>query len=299
MSSLDLDDLLTSWHLSLKVERKSPKTIESYLAGVRAYLDWCATSGVPRDITRRQVDAWVAGMLDDGAAANTARIRQLAVRRYAAWLAEEGEIPADPLIGIRAPKLDQKVMLALDEDQLKALFKACEGKDFRAVRDMALLRLMAETGLRGDEVLSLLLTDIDPVRGTATVTRGKGGKGRVVYFGPQTASALDRYMRQRRTHRLAATPRLWLGDDNKGFTVHQALAAAVKARAAQAGLPEWVTPHTFRRTFASRWLDAEGSESGLMAAAGWARLEMVQRYTRASKQRRALDEARRLGLGDL
>lgn len=295
----DLDPLVGSWHLSLKAERKSPKTIESYLTGVRAYLGWCDAQGLPRAIDRRAVNGWVAAMLDDGAAANTARIRQLAVRRFSAWLAEEGEAPTDPLLGLKQPKLDEKVMQALDADQLARLFKACAGRDFKAVRDMALFRLMAECGLRGEEALSMDLTDVDTATGTAIVRRGKGGKGRVVYFGPTTSVAVDRYIRTRRSHKLAATGRLWLGDQSKAFAVHQALAGALLQRVRQAGLPSWVTPHTLRRTFATRWRDAGGSETGLMAAAGWARMEMVQRYTRASKQRQAIDEAKRLGLGDV
>jgi integrase/recombinase XerD len=40
----------------------------------------------------------------------TARSRQLAVRRFTSWLAEEGEIPVDPFVGLKAPKLDTKVV---------------------------------------------------------------------------------------------------------------------------------------------------------------------------------------------
>jgi integrase/recombinase XerD len=64
-------------------------------------------------------------------------------------------------------------------------------------------------------VLALEVPHVELARGIATVHRGKGGKGRVVPFGPQTAQALDRYMRARRTHRLAGTPALWLGDRGK------------------------------------------------------------------------------------
>ena len=49
--------------------------------------------------------------------------------------------------------------------------------------------------MRAGEVLGMQLADVDLTRGLATVRRGKGGKGRVVPFGPQTAAAIDRYMR--------------------------------------------------------------------------------------------------------
>jgi integrase/recombinase XerD len=71
---------------------------------------------------------------------------------------------------------------------------------------------MMESGARAGEVVAPELDDVDAGAGTATIRRGKGGKGRVVPFGPHTALAIDRYMRLRTHHRLANTPALWLGD---------------------------------------------------------------------------------------
>lgn len=61
------------------------------------------------------------------------------------------------------------------------------------------------------------------------------------------------------------------------------------------GLP----PHKLRHTAAHRWLAAGGSESGLMAIAGWTRTDMLVRYTRAHASERAEQEAARLNLGAL
>jgi hypothetical protein len=54
-----------------------------------------------------------------------------------------------------------------------------------------------------------------------------------------------------------------------------------------------------RHTAAHRWLAKGGSESGLMAIAGWNRTDMLVRYTRARASERAAQEAQRLSLGDL
>ena len=54
-----------------------------------------------------------------------------------------------------------------------------------------------------------------------------------------------------------------------------------------------------RHTAAHRWLSAGGSESGLMAVAGWTRPDMLMRYTKAQASARAAEEARGLNLGDL
>jgi integrase len=131
---------------------------------------------------------------------------------------------------------------------------------------------------------------------SATVRRGKGGKGRVVPFGPDASLALDRYLRLRRSHRLATTESLWLGDRGKRFC-YDALHKSLKERATAAGV-HGSHPHRLRHTAGHRWL-AGGSESGLMAVAGWTRPDMLMRYTSAQASVRAAEEARKLNLGEL
>lgn len=297
-AALDLADLLGSWELALRAERKSPETVKSYGDGVRRFLAWCAAEGRAAVLDRQTVAAFVAGLLEAGAEPNTARIRQLALRRFSSWLAEEGEIERDELIGIRAPKLDQKVIEPLEDVQVRALLAACSGIDpLRDRRDEALIRFMVETGCRAGEVAAMQLPDVNLAAGVAIVRRGKGGKGRSVPFGPQTTRALDRYIRLRRGHRLAGSDALWLGDRGKAFG-YDALHKSLTMRAAKAEIPNF-HPHLLRHTAAHRWLAAGGSEGGLMAVAGWTRPDMLLRYTKAQAESRAAEEARRLNLGDL
>lgn len=296
--------LAKSWQLALRAERKSPQTLKAYGDGVRQYLAWCREDAAP-PISRASLTLWVALLLDRGAAAATARARQLAVRRFAAWLAEENEIPADPFLGVKAPKLDESVVEPLTDDELRALLKACQppkGAEprelFRHRRDEAVIRLMFETGTRAGEVVSIQVADVDLANGAAIVRRGKGGKGRVVPFGPDASLALDRYLRLRRGHRLAgSSPDLWLGDRGRRFS-YDALHATLGRRAEAAGITGF-HPHRLRHTAAHRWLAAGGSESGLMAVAGWTRPDMLMRYTKAQASARAAEEARKLNLGEL
>lgn len=288
---------MPSWELALRAERKSQQTIKSYGDGVRAFLRWCENAGHSPVLDRTLAAGFVADLLDNGAEPATARARQLGLRRFSAWLAEEGEIDADPLLGLKAPKLDTKVTPSLTDDQLRAMLKACAGKEFRDRRDEAILRLMIETGMRAGEVLGLAVSDVDLHRGAVTIRRGKGGKGRVAPFGAQTGRAVDRYLRMRRSHRLESTPILWLGDRGKNLEYH-GLRDTLRYRAERAGVDGFHL-HLLRHTAASRWLAAGGSEGGLMAVAGWSRRDMIDRYTAATAQERAAAEARTLSLGDL
>ncbi|KUH90764.1 recombinase XerD [Mycobacterium sp. IS-1556] len=236
--------------------------------------------------------------MEHGAEASTALSRQKALRLYAEWLVREGEMDSNPLVGLKPPKQDKKVTHGLTEDQLKRLIKACQGKTLRDRRDEALVRLMVETGIRASETVSLQLPDVDLIQGRAIVHRGKGGKGRTVSFGPQTAACLDRYIRARKAHHLASSTALWVGGrTGKPFT-YPGLDKTLRYRAEVAGIDGFHL-HLLRHTFAQRWLRAGGSEQGLMAVAGWENRQMLDRYTSASASERALTEAQKLGLGDL
>lgn len=297
----ECERLAESWRLALRAERKAPSTLKNYGDGLRAYLSWCAAHGA-EPLLRVSLTGWVAELLDRGSADATARSRHNAVRRFTAWLLAEDEINTDPFAGVKPPKLDEKVTEPHTLAEVQALIAACappRGADpkvkLRHLRDEAILRMMAETGARAGEVVALELDDVDVAGGVATIRRGKGGKGRVVPFGPETAKAIDRYLRVRRTHRLAATPNLWVGDRGKGFT-YDALHKTLRMRADAAGVAGFY-PHRLRHTAAHRWLAAGGSETGLMAVGGWTRPDMLIRYTKARASERAAAEARSLNLG--
>lgn len=297
----DMRDVLDSFFISLRAARRSEKTVKSYRLGVTQYAEWCDANGVPAAIVRAQVQTWMAHMHDRGLAPATVAARLAGVRQLSKWMAdpeEGGILNADPLLRLNAPKQDSPITPVMTGDELKAIFKACQGPQFRDRRDEAIVRLMSETGMRVSEALGLDVEDIDLARGLAYIRRGKGGKGRIVPFGPQTAKAVDRYLRLRRAHPGADLKALFLTARMPRRLADHGLRRTLGARASAAGIDKF-HPHMFRHTAAHRWLAAGGSEGGLMAVAGWSSREMLDRYAKATQAERAAAEARNLNLGDL
>jgi integrase/recombinase XerD len=289
-----LRSTLPSWKLALTTQGKSPGTIGTYMYAVTICLEWHERNeaiAVDRDTVR----AWIADMLDNGAAPATARIRQQSLKSYTAWLLTEDEIDSNPLDGLPPPKLTVKVTEALSDEQVAAMIRACKGGTLAARRDEALIRFMAETGTRATETVQIATGDVDLAARTATVRKGKGGDGRKVPFSAECASAIDRYMRLRRRLKMPSDGPLWVGVGGKTFGYY-GLAKTLKQRARSAGVAGFHL-HLMRHTAATRWLRHDGSEGGLMAIAGWKDRTMLDRYTRASATERAISEADRLGLG--
>lgn len=304
MSAIHATDRIADWQIALRAENKAPGTVALYVDGTTRYLRWCAD----RDrlpMSRASLNQWTAGLLDAGNAPATARTRHQAVRRFAAWLTAAGELQTDPFPGIKGPRVEPPLVEPLTDDELRALIETCaEPEDQTTVgdtlhhrRDDAIIRLMFETAIRSGELADLQLDDLDIIARLITIRRGKGGAGRIVPIGQATTEALLVYLHEREQHPLAATPDLWLGRHGKRFG-REGLSRCLRRRARRAGV-QGFRPHRLRHTAAHRWLAAGGSESGLMAIAGWTRTDMLIRYTRARASERAAAEARRLDLGNL
>lgn len=290
------DTLVESWAVALRAERKARRTVLTYTRNVRLFAAWCRDHDQPEALSRRVFQAFLAELDAQGLSDNTVASRHISVRLFCTWLAtEDGTV--DVLYGIKGPKIDEKIVDPLSPDELAALLNACRGLGFADRRDEALLRVFIEAGPRSGDILSMTVSGTRVNAGTAVIV-GKGGGERVIAFGPQTSRALDRYLRMRKTHRMASSSdRLWLGDRGKTFG-YNGLHKSFAARAVSAGV-EGFHPHRLRHTFADRWLDKGGSEGGLMTVAGWKSRKMVDRYSRARQAVRAVDESHRLELGDL
>lgn len=286
-----LDELLASWLTVLRSEKKSPSTLKVYRSGVIAFLEFCAAQGIPAELTKPNVIAFMATLADHEPA--TSRVRLTALKLFARWLAAEEGFDADPILTIRAPKMDQRVIPHLSDTAVRAMVAVCGGAELRDKRDKALIVMFTETGVRASEMLSLEIGDVSIGECVCTVRRGKGGKGRRVKFSPQCAALLDRYIRARRRAGFDVAA-LWVGP--RGPLSYTGMTSALRTRAEAAGIPGFHV-HRLRHTSAVRWLKSGGSETGLMAQAGWASRTMIDRYIKSASEELAADEFDRLGLG--
>lgn len=281
--------LLESWLLSL--HGKAPRTVALYMQEARRFACWLAAAGRPAGapgdllgVTRKDVEAWLSALKAEGRAQNTLRNRWVVLRNLYGWALAEGEVDASPLERVVVAKGNDPAPDVLSDDELRRLLKACEGTDFAARRDLAMVRLMLATGLRVSELCDLAIGDLDLLNRIVMVRHGKGDKARMVRFDAPTAAALDRYKRVRARHRCAALPALWIG--HRGRVTRKGVPRMLDKRAALAGI-DHVHPHQLRHTWADRWLRAGGNEGDLQRLGGWESAEIMRRYGEA----RAIDRA--------
>jgi integrase len=198
-----------------------------------------------------------------------------------------------------------RVPRPLSTQQVKLLLTA-----LRSQRDLALVRLMLDGGLRPGEVLALKLEDISyghrriVVRCRNDHPKGVRAKSRfervVDLYEPATLSVLNEYVI---AHRPAdgGSPFVFLvggrGRHRAEPLGYAALAKLFSRACCRAGIHEpWVSPHALRHTHASRMWDAGMRELTLQKRLGHASPESTRMYTKVSDRAVVADYRRALGL---
>ncbi len=291
--------LRTSFNRSLRVEGKAARTLVLYGQSIDYFSQWLVERDLPADLsslTRDNVLGWLDALRARGLTAGTIRTRWRGLRRFANWLLAEDIIGKDPLAGIVIDKAEPPPVPVFTDSELSALVGACRGKNFKDLRDAAMIRLLIDCGLRVGELTGIDLEDLD-LDGESVKVTGKGSRPRMAYYGGKTALALDRYLRDRRGHRHTANPALFLGE--RGRLTPDGVRERLKVRVERAGMdPNVVHPHRFRHTNAHDFLLAGGQERDLMRLMGWRSEGMLGRYGASAADHRAREAARRMRRGD-
>ena len=142
------DPLVRSFERHLHAENRSGRTVTTYLIAVRQADTFLRGRGTSIEAaTRADLEAFKGDLLARRTASTAATYYKVLKILYA-WLAEEEEIPADPMARMKRPIVPDKPVPIVPEDGLKRLFRACAGNTFEARRDTALLMLLLDTGAR-------------------------------------------------------------------------------------------------------------------------------------------------------
>jgi len=283
-----LGPMVASFDLHLRAERKSPKTVRTYVeAALWLAAEYLLGVGVTdwADVTGRQVQEWVVillGKYSDQYANNQHR----ALQQFFKWYSTEDpdEPRANVMANLKPPKIGDKLVPVLTAEELDALLATCKGGGFQNRRDAAILHLFKDTGVRLSELAGLGKDDIDLSGREAKVT-GKGDKQRTVKFTYDTARAIDRYLRERARHPMADRAALWLGARSGGPMTASGVYQMAERRGKEARIA--VNPHKFRHTFSHNWLYNGGAEGDLMELNGWSSPQMLSRYGRSARSARA------------
>lgn len=201
------------------------------------------------------------------------------LRRFINFCLAEGLLDESPLRNVKPPRVPADQVQPLAADQVQALVDVAR-RTRTPERDVALILLLVDTGLRVSELCGLTVGDVDRGSGELSVV-GKGNKRRRVYMGLAARRTLWRYLETDRRQAVGAEPLFIASGGTKagaGLTtsgVHQIIKKAGRA----AGIVgARCSPHTLRHTFAVNFLRGGGNLFELQQLMGHTDLSILRRY---------------------
>ncbi len=283
----DLDLALAQWREWLADEKRAAAhTASAYQSDLAHFLNFLSAyrGGKTRladlaGVSLMSFRAWLAQMAheDIGAAS---RARALAgVRNFFRWLDKTGRLHNPAIDLLRAPKTPKRLPRPLSEDnaqEVVALAKNVPQAEWVGLRDQALFTLLYAAGLRISEALSL--THKDLVQKERIVVTGKGNKQRSVPILPIVQETLTAYLTACPFQASSNDP-VFVGARGEVLNPGVAQRQLRKVRR-DLNLPETVTPHALRHSFATHLLASGADLRSLQELLGHSSLSTTQLYTR-------------------
>jgi len=295
----------------LQTERNaSPHTVGNYARDIRQFVEaWNETHGertgqppVPWEkVTMADARRFVRLLQARGCCRTSVRRKISALRSFYRFLVREGRVSGNPFSGLASGHPDRRLPRVLTVAEVERLLsapaswwarraagssKVAETADFAAARDTAILEVIYSAGLRISEAVGLNLEDVDLLSGVCRV-RGKGGKERLCMLGRPALRALRAYLRERERRGLGGRRQpgaLFLNQDGGRITA-RSVQRFFREYCREAGLPDDVTPHKLRHSFATHLLDAGADLRSVQELLGHASLSTTQIYTHVSLER--------------
>jgi integrase/recombinase XerD len=241
----------------------------SYLRALRDLMEDCGD--IPENLDANRIKKHLAD-LQKNLSSSALNGRVCAIKYYF----RNVEKRPDLVVDIPNPRVAKYIQEVLTINELQLVFAACND-----MRELALLHLLYDTGLRSLEVCNIKLTDFEKTNKKLTLRNSKGGKLRVVPYSDCLRKTLRAYFATLKSH---PTDYLFerINESGTPITVRgvQYIVGQVIKRSR---IKKNIHPHTFRHTFAVHYLDNGGSLLRLKELLGHEQIETTLHYLKFSK----------------
>ena len=266
-------ELVEMFLAAKKVEGCSEKTIRYYSSTINRML-----SGLDKHVTHITTDdlrSYLSEYQEKNSCSksNIDNIRRILSSLFS-WLEDEDYILKSPVRRIHKIKSAQTIKETYSDESLEKMRDSCDN-----LRDLAMIDMLASTGVRVSELVGLNITDID-FESRECVVFGKGSKERPVYFDARTKIHLKNYLDSRT-------------DDNPALFVsllkpyNRLKISGVEIRLRELGkklnIPK-VHPHKFRRTLATKAIDKGMPIEQVQKLLGHSKIDTTMRYAMVDQE---------------
>jgi len=260
----------------------SQATLGSYKRDLLQFEDYLQTRKLtlerPDLVTKAVVRGFLADLHRQRLKKTSVSRKLSSLRAFFKFLMKHKLATQNPLSGVTNPKQEKPHPKALNVDQVFALLDSAADRDPAGLRNLALAELLYGSGLRISEAIGLDVNDVDLGQGLVRVM-GKGSKERISPLSGQAVNRLAAYLEQRGA--FGAEPEeqaFFLGMRGKRLNRREANRILAEL-AKRAGLPQDISPHVLRRSFATHLLEGGADLRDVQELLGHERLTTTTHYT--------------------
>ncbi len=267
----------------LKVEKNSSgHTIINYSADLRDFGNFLGDIRI-ESVNYLVLRRYLAHMREKNFSKRTVARKLASLRSFFRFLYREGYLKTNPASSVATPKLDKKLPLFLDTEEVVRLIESPDEKDLPGCRDRAILETLYSTGMRVSELVGLNMDSIDFIGGVAKVF-GKGRKERLTPIGDKALRAIRTYLDKRGAKKLNDKKAVFLNKNGTRLT-DRSVRRIVDKYIRRAALREDISPHTLRHSFATHLLNRGADLRSVQELLGHMNLSTTQIYTHVTTKR--------------
>lgn len=284
-------------HLELE-KGYSQATVEAYGKDVLQFEELLARRGLslarPQEVGKRDVQSFLAELHRLGIGKSSMGRKLSSLRSFFRFCARMRLIAQLPTQGLGNPKTDKRHPGVLNVDQTFALLDAHSAEqsppkerpggpdrasqaEACALRDLCLAELLYGSGLRVSEALGLNAEKVSEKSDSVRIL-GKGGKERLAPLTDTAREALGKWLEHRPCLARPEEKALFVGVRGKRLNRREAQ-RIIESLCRKAGLPQAISPHGLRHSFATHLLEAGADLRSVQELMGHSRLSTTQRYT--------------------
>jgi integrase/recombinase XerD len=263
----------------------SPNTIKGYLNDLKLYSEWCDSEYKDLDVLHRGDIIEYKTYLKDykGQDSKTINHKLCSLKKYNEYLIDINAMDIMVIIKKDMCKVQTEFANPTDitTDEVKQFFEDIKNDNKKtALRDFAIVYLLAFTGIRISECLNLQYRDLDLVE-QEMIIHGKGNKQRIVYLNDSVCDVLKDYLNNNRNAK-------HYGDNIKSQYIFISN-RSIKLTTSRVNqifdiYNNKIHPHSLRHWFCTNALEKGMLLHEIANQAGHANIQVTMRYTNPTKQ---------------
>ncbi|MBQ8203138.1 MAG: tyrosine recombinase [Clostridia bacterium] len=282
-----MKDFLDGYKVYLNdVKKTSANTLEAYIRDVNQFVTYCANNDihnidrVNESTIRKYID--YLDFLGKSEATKTRIVASL--RCYFKYLITADVVKHNPTDAIKFKKAEKKLPDVLDANEIVLLLSQPDNRDYKGIRDKAMLELLYATGIKVSELIELSINDINTQVG---ILHTHGSKNeRIIPIYPAAIRHLNDYINSVRPAMVEDDDTDILFTNMNGQPMsRQGFWKIIKHYAEKAGINKDITPHTLRHSFAAHLLENGAQLKDIKEMLGHSDISSTQVYAQLVKSK--------------